>query len=118
MAAAAGQRRGTAASLLALALGLLAAAQVDHLVDKELAGWLHSKSCGQRLNVCVETSDKWHASGVLGWKSVSCSSEKGTIVHLNGKNIQDFQIFMKNRKQQSRFVETKIKEQFSYVNLH
>ncbi|GAB0178071.1 triadin [Grus japonensis] len=29
--------------------------QMDHLVDKELAGWSHSKSCGQQLNVQVET---------------------------------------------------------------
>ncbi|GAB0205741.1 mitochondrial enolase superfamily member 1 [Grus japonensis] len=37
---------------------------MDHSVDKELAGWSHSKSCGQRLNVQVETSDEWHSSGV------------------------------------------------------
>ncbi|GAB0185946.1 mitochondrial enolase superfamily member 1 [Grus japonensis] len=34
------------------------------LVDKELAGWSHSKSCGQRFNVQVENSDEWHPSGV------------------------------------------------------
>ena len=32
--------------------------------DKELAGWLHAKSCGQWLNAQVETSDKWCSSGV------------------------------------------------------
>jgi len=37
---------------------------MDHSVDKELSGWSHSKSCGQRLDVQVETSDKWHSSGV------------------------------------------------------
>ncbi|GAB0178700.1 mitochondrial enolase superfamily member 1 [Grus japonensis] len=37
---------------------------MDHSVDKELAGWSHSKSCGQRLNVQVETSDEWCSSGV------------------------------------------------------
>ncbi|GAB0209942.1 cAMP-dependent protein kinase inhibitor alpha [Grus japonensis] len=37
---------------------------MDHSVDKELAGWSHSKSCGQRLNVQVENSDEWHSSGV------------------------------------------------------
>ncbi|XP_075277259.1 glycerol-3-phosphate acyltransferase 3 isoform X1 [Opisthocomus hoazin] len=35
---------------------------MDHLVDKELAGWLHSKCCGQQLDVQVETNDKWHSS--------------------------------------------------------
>jgi len=29
---------------------------MDHLMDKELAGWSHSKSCSQWLNVQVETS--------------------------------------------------------------
>lgn len=33
-------------------------------LDKELAGWSHSKSYGQRLDVQVETSDEWHSSGV------------------------------------------------------
>jgi len=37
---------------------------MDHLVDKELVGWSHSKSCGQWLNVQVETRDEWHFSGV------------------------------------------------------
>ena len=38
---------------------------MDHLVDKELAGWLlHSKSCGQQLDVQVETSDGWHSLAV------------------------------------------------------
>jgi len=36
---------------------------MDHSVDKELAEQLHSKSCGQRLTVQVETSDKWCSSG-------------------------------------------------------
>ncbi|PKU31465.1 pol- hypothetical protein [Limosa lapponica baueri] len=36
---------------------------MDHSVDKELARWLHSKDCGQRLNVQVETSDEWCSSG-------------------------------------------------------
>ncbi|GAB0178120.1 mitochondrial enolase superfamily member 1 [Grus japonensis] len=40
---------------------------MDHSVDKELAGWSHSKSCGQRLNVQVENSDEWCPQGsVLG----------------------------------------------------
>ncbi|GAB0186645.1 mitochondrial enolase superfamily member 1 [Grus japonensis] len=37
---------------------------MDHLVDKELAGWSHSKSCDQQLNVQVENSDEWCSSGV------------------------------------------------------
>jgi len=37
---------------------------MDHLVDKELARWTHSKSYSQRLDVQVETSDEWCASGV------------------------------------------------------
>ena len=40
---------------------------MDHLVGKELIGWLHSKSCGHLLNVQVEASDEWYISGqVLG----------------------------------------------------
>ncbi|GAB0210385.1 hypothetical protein GRJ2_003504300 [Grus japonensis] len=37
---------------------------MDHSVDKELAGWSRSKSCGQWLNVQVEISDEWCSSGV------------------------------------------------------
>ncbi|GAB0204060.1 protein Hook 3-like [Grus japonensis] len=37
---------------------------MDHSVDKELAGWSHSKSCCQRLNVQVENRDEWRSSGV------------------------------------------------------
>ncbi|GAB0209559.1 mitochondrial enolase superfamily member 1 [Grus japonensis] len=37
---------------------------MDHSVDKELAGWSHSKSCDQWLNVQVEISDERHSSGV------------------------------------------------------
>lgn len=33
-------------------------------MGKELAGWSHSKSCGQRLNVQVETSNEQCSSGV------------------------------------------------------
>ena len=38
--------------------------RMDHLMDKELAGWSHSKSCGQWLDVRVVTSAKWHSSVV------------------------------------------------------
>ena len=31
----------------------------DHLVNKELARWLHPESSGQWFYVQVETSDKW-----------------------------------------------------------
>jgi len=37
---------------------------MDYTVNKELAGWSHSKSCSQWLNVQVETSDEWCSSGV------------------------------------------------------
>ena len=37
---------------------------MDHSLDKELAGWLHSESCGQWLNVQAEPSDKWHSSQI------------------------------------------------------
>jgi len=37
---------------------------MDHLLDKELAGWLHSKSCNQQPDIRVETSDEWRPSGV------------------------------------------------------
>jgi len=36
---------------------------MDHSVDKELAGWSHSKSCSQCLDVQIETTDKWCSSG-------------------------------------------------------
>jgi len=40
---------------------------MDHSVDKELAGWSLSKSCGQWLNVQVENSNKWCSQvSVLG----------------------------------------------------
>jgi len=35
---------------------------MNHSVDKELAGWSHSKSCGQWLDVQVKTSDEWLSS--------------------------------------------------------
>ncbi|XP_040975268.1 sorting nexin-14 isoform X5 [Aquila chrysaetos chrysaetos] len=38
---------------------------MNHSVDKELAGWSHSKSCSQQLNVQVESSDEWRSSEVL-----------------------------------------------------
>ncbi|GAB0203214.1 hypothetical protein GRJ2_002787000 [Grus japonensis] len=47
---------------------------MDHSVDKKLAGWSHSKSCGQRLNVQVENSDEWRSSGVgIGTSTVFVS---------------------------------------------
>ena len=30
---------------------------MDHSIDKEWARWLHSESCGQQLDVQVETSN-------------------------------------------------------------
>jgi len=44
---------------------------MDYSVYKELAGWLHSKSCSQWLDVQVEASGKWRSSGV--------GTETGTI---------------------------------------
>ncbi|GAB0182274.1 mitochondrial enolase superfamily member 1 [Grus japonensis] len=49
-------------------------------VDKELAGRLHSKSCGQRLNVQVENSDEWRSSGV--------GAGTGTVQHLRQQHGQ------------------------------
>jgi len=44
--------------------GILVSKLETHgLVDKEFAGWSHSKSCSQRLRVQVETSDKWCSLG-------------------------------------------------------
>jgi len=37
---------------------------MDYLVAKELAEWSHSKSCGQWLDVRVETSGEWCSLGV------------------------------------------------------
>lgn len=36
----------------------------DHSVDKQLAGCLHSNSCGQQLDIQGETSDNWSSLGV------------------------------------------------------
>ena len=36
---------------------------MDHSLDKELAGWSHSESCGQQLNIQVEAGDEWHSQG-------------------------------------------------------
>ncbi|GAB0175513.1 hypothetical protein GRJ2_000016500 [Grus japonensis] len=49
---------------------------MDHSVDKKLAGWSHSKSCGQQLNVQVENGDEWCSSGV--------STRTSTVQHLFG----------------------------------
>jgi len=35
---------------------------MDNSVENELAAWLHSKNCGQWLDIQVETSDEWHSS--------------------------------------------------------
>ena len=37
---------------------------MDHLVDKELVGWSHSKSCSQQLDVQGDTSEELCSSGV------------------------------------------------------
>ncbi len=37
---------------------------MDHSVDKELAEWPHSKSCGQKTDVQLKTGDEWCSSGV------------------------------------------------------
>jgi len=52
---------------------------MDHSMDKELAGWSHSKSCSQWLDVQVETSDKWRSSAV--------GTETGTNIFVNNMDI-------------------------------
>jgi len=37
---------------------------MNHSLDKEPARWMHTKSYSQWLDVQVETSDEWCASGV------------------------------------------------------
>lgn len=37
---------------------------MDCLVDKDLAGWLHAKYCGQWISEQMEISDEWCPSGV------------------------------------------------------
>jgi len=37
---------------------------MDHSLDKKLVRWTQSKTCSQWLDVQVETSDEWCASGV------------------------------------------------------
>jgi len=34
---------------------------MDHSLNKELAGWSQSESCGQWLSVQAQTGDKWHS---------------------------------------------------------
>ncbi|GAB0210211.1 mitochondrial enolase superfamily member 1 [Grus japonensis] len=46
----------------------------DGWMDKKLAGWSHSKSCGQWFDVQVEISNEWHSSGV--------GTGTGTVQHL------------------------------------
>jgi len=47
---------------------------MGHSLDKELeklAGWLHSESTSQQLNVQVETGDKWLFSGISAGTGVN-----------------------------------------------
>ena len=37
---------------------------MDHMLHKELDGYLHSESCSQQLSVKLETSDEWHSSKI------------------------------------------------------
>jgi len=37
---------------------------MEHSLGKELAGGLHSESCGQWLSIQVETGDERHSSGI------------------------------------------------------
>jgi len=47
---------------------------MDHLMEKDLAGWSQSKSCGQWLHVQVEASDEQCTSGVgIGTNAVFVS---------------------------------------------
>lgn len=34
---------------------------MDNWLDKELAEWSHSESCGQLLSAQVEIGDKWYS---------------------------------------------------------
>ena len=36
----------------------------DGPLDKELAGWSRSESCGQQLSAQVKTGDEWLSSGI------------------------------------------------------
>lgn len=59
-----------AATLVCICVAIFGDGWVDHLVDRELAGLLHSKSCGQGLGVPVETSDQWCLPGI--YTGTSC----------------------------------------------
>ncbi|GAB0185474.1 hypothetical protein GRJ2_001012700 [Grus japonensis] len=69
---------------------------MDHSVDKELAGWLHSKSCGQWLNVQVENGDEWHSSGV--------GTGTGTVQHLCRRHGQWDRVYPQQVCQQHQAV--------------
>jgi len=46
---------------------------MEYSLDKELAGWSHSESCGQWLNVQMETGDSWCSSETgAGTSVISC----------------------------------------------
>ncbi|GAB0184731.1 hypothetical protein GRJ2_000938400 [Grus japonensis] len=54
--------------------------------DKELVEWSHSKSCGQKLDVRVETSDEWRSSGVsvgTGTNNFVSDMDSGTVCTLS-----------------------------------
>lgn len=40
---------------------------MDCFLDKELAEWSNSESCGQQLSVQRETNDEWCSSWIIAW---------------------------------------------------
>ncbi|PKU29513.1 rna-directed dna polymerase from mobile element jockey-like [Limosa lapponica baueri] len=61
---------------------------MDYSMDKELAGWPHSKGRGQWLDVQVVTSDEWCSSEV--------STGTGAIQHLCGDVDRGIECTLRN----------------------
>ena len=55
---------------------------MDHSLDKELVGWLHSDGCSQWFDVQVETGDEWRSSRISAGLvlfnifSISCNMDR------------------------------------------
>ncbi|TRZ10604.1 hypothetical protein HGM15179_016501 [Zosterops borbonicus] len=56
---------------------------MEHLVDKELAGRLHTKGCGQQLIFYVNTSDQWFSSGADTVQHLASDMDSGIESNLS-----------------------------------
>lgn len=90
---------------------------MERSVDQELAGWLHTKSCGQWLDIHMKRSNKCCFSGV--------SAGTGSVQHLCRKTHKfcytDFTTIaiklLKSKQETCQAIKTLKKELFSSSNL-